>query len=146
VIQPVSLIVTLQRLVMEAAADRDFAPSHHDPEYARERGATTAYVNCDFVAALFERLLRSYTGPSGFLEHLEFRLVANATVGSTITASGAVEQVERLPDGSALVQVELRQDASGVQTAHGHARVRILPATQSIYSAVSPPPYSENRT
>ena len=36
---PFSLALTLQRLVMEAGVNRDFAPIHHDPQIARATGA-----------------------------------------------------------------------------------------------------------
>lgn len=136
---PISLRLTLQRLVMEAAADRDFAPSHHDPDYARQRGAPTAFVNFDFVAGVFERLLRTYTGPQGFLEHLDFRIDANAVAGSILVAGGTVERIEHVPgQPGTILHVALFQRADEVRTAHGRARVRLLPHDHAIVSASSP--------
>ena len=62
---PISIPVTLQRLVMEAGANRDFSLIHHDRDVARATGAPDAYMNTFFIAAMFERLLREWMGPRG---------------------------------------------------------------------------------
>ena len=57
-LDPISIPVTLQRLVMEAGANRDFSLIHHDRDVARATGAPDAYMNTFFIAGMFERLLR----------------------------------------------------------------------------------------
>jgi acyl dehydratase len=122
-----ALRLTLQRLVMEAGANRDFAPSHHDPDYARQRGAETAYANPDFVAGFFERLLREYAGPASVLIDLEFRLKRHALLGSTIRAGGQVSRLETDPAGRVVAVIDLWQRSDDTLTVVGRARVG-LPA------------------
>jgi hypothetical protein len=124
----IQLRLTLQRLVMEAGANRDFAPSHHDATYARERGANAAFANFEFVACAFERLIREYTGPTGFLEFLEFRLEGNATAGTTISAGGEITGVHVGEGRDTLIELDVWQRSDGAETARGRARVRLAPA------------------
>jgi 3-oxo-4,17-pregnadiene-20-carboxyl-CoA hydratase beta subunit len=120
---PIRLRLTLQRLVMEAAADRDFAPSHHDPDYARDRGASSAFINFELAAAMFERLLREYAGPLSVLSHLRFRLIANAAIGTTLVTGGIVRDVQSDPSGRQQVFIDVWQGADEQETARGQARV-----------------------
>ena len=46
---PFSIPLTIQRLVMEAAANRDFTPIHHDRELTRDSGAPDPYANTMLV-------------------------------------------------------------------------------------------------
>lgn len=120
----IAMHITLQRLVMEAGANRDFAPSHFDPEYARARGAPTAFANFDFISGLFERLVREYVGPRGFLELLRFRMHGNVLLGLAVTAGGKVRAVEPDGHGDLVISIDIWQ-AQEVQTATGLAKVRI---------------------
>ncbi|MPZ25617.1 MAG: acyl dehydratase [Micromonosporaceae bacterium] len=124
-----ALRLTLQRLVMEAGANRDFAPSHHDPDYARLRGADTAYANPDFVAGFFERVLREYAGPASVLVDLQFRLKRHALLGSTIRAGGQVAFLETGPDGQVVAVIDLWQRSDDTLTVVGRARVRLAAVT-----------------
>jgi acyl dehydratase len=85
-----SLIVTLQRLVMEAAANRDFAPIHFDGEAARDSGAPSPYMNTTYIETVFEVLLRSWAGLDARLEMIEFSMKAFNCVGDEISAGGCV--------------------------------------------------------
>ena len=59
---PIEIPITLQRLVMEAGANRDFSLIHHDKDVAQATGAADAYTNTFFIAGMFERLLRELDG------------------------------------------------------------------------------------
>ena len=56
----VSIPITLQRLVMEAGANRDFSLIHHDSGVARATGAPDAFANTFFLMGMFERLMREW--------------------------------------------------------------------------------------
>lgn len=87
---PFSVLLTLQRLVMEAAANRDFAPIHYDGVAARDSGAPEVYVNTTFIETLFEALLRSWAGLAARIRVIEFSMKAFNCVGDEIIASGEV--------------------------------------------------------
>ena len=90
-IGPVSIPVTLQRLVMEAGANRDFSLIHHNGEVARATGAPDAYMNTFFIAGMFERLLREWMGPRGRLKKIvTLRMKTFNAVGDTVNFHGRV--------------------------------------------------------
>jgi acyl dehydratase len=90
---PFTLVLTLQRLVMEAAANRDFAPIHFDAEAARQSGALDVYVNTTFIETLFEALLRSWAGLAARIRMIEFSMKAFNCVGDEVAACGEVVAV-----------------------------------------------------
>lgn len=59
------LPLTVQRLVMEAAANRDFVPLHHDDAAAQRTGAPAMFANTWYYMALSERHLREWVGLEG---------------------------------------------------------------------------------
>jgi acyl dehydratase len=123
-IAPFGVPLTLQRLVMEAAANRDFTPLHHDRHDARATGAPDAYANTMFIQALLEAALRTWMGSRGWLEELEIRMVAFNLVGRVVTAHGRVSKVQPDVDGGA-VWLDVWLDADGERTVVGEARVRL---------------------
>jgi hypothetical protein len=54
----IAIPITLQRLVMEAGANRDLSLIHHDTKVARATGAPDAFANTFFLMGMFERLMR----------------------------------------------------------------------------------------
>lgn len=90
-LEPISLPITLQRLVMEAGANRDFSLIHHDRDVARATGAPDAYMNTFFIAGMFERLLREWMGHRGTLISIKgLRMRVFNAVGDTVTFKGRV--------------------------------------------------------
>ena len=100
----ISIPITLQRLVMEAGANRDFSLMHHDGSIARTAGASDAFANTFFLMGMFERLVRDWAGPQarftkmGPLKMLNFNIV-----GDTMVFKGVVELVETTLKGRRLV-------------------------------------------
>ena len=126
-IQPFGVPLTLQRLVMEAAANRDFTPLHHDRDDARATGAPDAYANTMFIQAMIEAALRSWMGARGWLEELDIRMEAFNLVGTFVTACGRVTDV--IPEGdSGTACLDVWLEADGVRTVVGTARVRLATA------------------
>ena len=90
---PFSLELSLQRLVREAAVNRDFTPIHHDPAAAQHSGARTAYANTMLLQAMLEAMLRNWAGPGARIRSLEFTMRSFCYEGSTATANGVVTRV-----------------------------------------------------
>jgi acyl dehydratase len=84
------LPLTLQRLVIEAGVNRDFTPTHHDPELAVASGAPGPYANTPMILGLLEACLRTWMGIGGRLLELDFKMVRFNTVGSLMQAGGRV--------------------------------------------------------
>jgi acyl dehydratase len=82
------LDLTLQRLVMAAGSNRDFAPVHHDPMVAAASGMGAPFVNSMFVGTQLERTAMEWAGWTNRTKSLEFRLLRPAPMGSTMSTSG----------------------------------------------------------
>jgi acyl dehydratase len=109
-VPPVRLELTMQRLVMIAAANRDFAPTHVDAEAARATGAEHAYGNMMVVMALLERTVEQWAGPGARLRSLtDVRMSGFNRAGDTVTCRGEVAAVD---DEKNLVRLDLWLETS----------------------------------
>ena len=117
-----SVPLTLQRLVMEAGANRDFAPIHHDREISHATGAPDPYANTMLVQAVFEATLREWMGLAGRLCKLGFTMRAFAAAGAILSGHGRVTAV-RAAQGGGFVDLDIWTDSGGSQTATGSATV-----------------------
>lgn len=123
----VSLPMSLQRLVMLASANRDFAPIHHDPAAAAEIGASAPVVNTMFLISLAERLLVDNGGPAARALRLgPLRLLRPTPSGGTITARGVVREVVAVAGGYEIeADVEILTGPAGIVTVTGTARMAV---------------------
>jgi acyl dehydratase len=119
-VPPFTVAITLQRLVMEAGANRDFAQIHHDPAVALASGAPAVYANTTFVETLLEAALRTWTGPEARLTELEFSMTDFICVGDTVSAAGTVSET----DGRT-VRVDLWIDGERSRLVTGAATVEL---------------------
>ena len=89
------LPLTLQRLVMEAGANRDFSLIHHDREAARATGAPDAYANAFLLLGLFERLTREWGGLRARIEKLgPMTMRTFNAAGDLLSVKGRVAQLD----------------------------------------------------
>ncbi len=91
----ISIPVTLQRLVMEAGANRDLSLIHHDSKVAQATGAPDAFANTYFLMGMFERLMREWAGHSARIKKIgPLRMMIFNAVGDTIEFKGNVAAVD----------------------------------------------------
>ena len=91
----IDIPITLQRLVMEAGANRDLSLIHHDTEVAKATGAPDAFANTFFLMGMFERLLREWAGPAARIRKIgPLRMMIFNAVGDTVQFKGTVESVD----------------------------------------------------
>ncbi len=91
----ISIPITLQRLVMEAGANRDLSLIHHDNEVARATGAPDAFANTYFLMGMFERLVREWAGPRARIRKIgPLRMLVFNAVGDTVSFQGSVASVD----------------------------------------------------
>jgi acyl dehydratase len=87
--------VTATTVVIGALATRDTRPMHHDHDFAVNRNGTRdIFLNTPNQAAWFERFLTDWSGPTGRLGRMKFRMKGSVFPGDTMVLSGTVEQVE----------------------------------------------------
>ena len=94
IIKPISIPITLQRLVMEAGSNRDFSLMHHDNDVAKIIGAPDAFANTFFIMGMFERLVREWMGLKGSLKKIKSLRMTNFNCpGSVVTISGTIAEL-----------------------------------------------------
>ena len=117
-----ALPLTIQRLVMEAGANRDFTPIHHDREITRATGAPEPYANTMLIQAVLEATLREWMGLTGRIRKLRFSMRAFATAGTIMSGHGRVTAI-RAEHGGQFVDLDVWAASDGTQTATGTATV-----------------------
>ena len=106
----ISIPITLQRLVMEAGANRDLSLIHHDGDVARATGAPDAFANTYFLMGMFERLMRQWAGPRARIRKIgPLRMMIFNAVGDTIAVKGTVESVDA-DAGTTILQMWVESD------------------------------------
>jgi len=92
-LESVSIPLTLQRMVMEAGANRDLSSIHHDDKAAVATGAPGVYMNTFFIMGVIERLLRQWMGLEGQIKKIgPMRMKVFNCVGDTILFKGKVRE------------------------------------------------------
>ena len=115
------VIITARTVVQGAASTRDWQPQHHDHAWALERAGTKdIFLNTPNQAGWIERYLTDWTGPTGRLGRLKFRMRRPVFPGDTLTFNGTVSALE---DG--WVEVELLLTVADETATECTARVAI---------------------
>ena len=92
---PLSYDVTATTVVVGALATRDTRPQHHDYHFATERnGVKDIFLNSPNQLAWFERYVTDWTGPTGRLGRLSFRMIDSIFPGDTMVFTATVTSVE----------------------------------------------------
>jgi acyl dehydratase len=124
-VPPYAVELTMQRLVMEAGANRDFAPSHFDRELVRTEGREDVFANTMLLQTMFEVMLRGWMGPAGRIRKLGFRMHDVNYVDQTLSAHGVVTRcIEGPHSGSVELDIWLQTRAQG-KTTSGKAVVEL---------------------
>ena len=114
---PIAIPITLQRLVMEAGANRDLSLIHHDGGVACAIGAPDAFANTYFLMGMFERLMREWAGPAARIKKIgPLRMMIFNAVGDTVFFKGLVESVDEAA-GTVSVDMWVESDRGKTVTA-----------------------------
>jgi acyl dehydratase len=101
--------VSATLVVLGALASRDWRPMHHDKDFAQQRnGVRDIFLNTPNQAAWFERYLTDWTGPTGRLGRMRFRMKDSVFPGDRMVFRGVVEKVEEDESGCFWVEVAVR--------------------------------------
>jgi len=94
-LSPISIPITLQRLVMEAGANRDLSLMHHDRDIAQATGSPDAFANTYFILGMFERLLREWMGLKGRIKKINsLRMNTFNCPGDLLTFKAKITSIE----------------------------------------------------
>ncbi len=119
-VPPIIFNMTVYRLVVEAGANRDFEPIHHNTPYTQASGAPDMYANNVFIQGMWERTVREYIGLAGRLKKTgPFRMKIFNTVGEAVVTKGTVKR--KWQEGAEhLVELEIWSEHSrGVSVGPG---------------------------
>ncbi len=88
---PLFMPITVTRCVYLASATRDFAPHHHNSEYAQhEVQARDMFLNTPFNMGILTRFLTDWAGPRGLVQRLKLAMRENICVGDDMTINGKI--------------------------------------------------------
>jgi acyl dehydratase len=111
-VPPITINLTIARLVVEAGANRDFNQIHHNSPISKATGAPEMYANNGFIQGWWERCVREYVGLAGrFKKTGPFRMNIFNVVGETVTTSGEIKRKWE-ENGEHLVELEIRSEMS----------------------------------
>ena len=113
-------------VVLGALASRDWRPMHHDKDFAQERNGTRhVFINTPHNAAYFERYITDWTGPTGRLGRIRFRMKDSVFPGDTMVFHGRVEKVQTDDASCGWVDLALQLSVGDKTTTECTARVAI---------------------
>jgi acyl dehydratase len=110
---PLDHDVTATTVVLGALATRDWRPMHHDRDFAVHRNGTRdIFLNTPNQQAWFERYVTDWTGPTGRLGRMRFRMRDSVFPGDRMTLTGVVEDVatDERDCGWATIAISLHAD------------------------------------
>ena len=118
--------VTATTVILGALASRDWRPMHHDRDFAIERnGVKDVFMNTPNQAAWFERYLTDWSGPTGRLGRIRFRMKDSVFPGDHMVLEGVVEKVETDPDGCGWAEVAIELKVGESTMTEGRARLAL---------------------
>jgi acyl dehydratase len=118
--------VTATTVVLGALASRDWRPMHHDHDFAVNRNGTQdIFLNTPNQAAWFERFLTDWTGATGRLGRMQFRMLGSVFPGDTMVLTGVVDDVATDAQGCGWVSVRMTLAVDGDTKTTCTARIAI---------------------
>lgn len=108
VVPPLAYDVTATTVILGALATRDWRPMHHDRDFAQQRnGVKDIFLNTPNQAAWFERFVEDWTGPTGRIGRMKFRMRDSVFPGARMVFHGTVEKVGTDETGCGWVDLAL---------------------------------------
>ncbi len=118
--------VTATTIVLGALAARDWRPMHHDHDFAVNRNGTQdIFLNTPNQAAWFERFITDWTGPTGRLGRMTFRMKGSVFPGDTMAFDATVERVDTDDVGCGWVELLVSLTVDGELKTDCRARVAV---------------------
>jgi acyl dehydratase len=82
--------ISYERVVMNAATTWDYIPWHFDPDYARNNGHPTIFVNTMHLAGFVDRIATDWTGPYSRVVRRKVTLQNSIYAGDSMVGRGRV--------------------------------------------------------
>jgi acyl dehydratase len=82
--------ISYERVVMNSATTWDYIPWHFDPDYARNNGHPTIFVNTMHLAGFIDRIATAWAGPYSRVVRRKVTLVDSIYAGDAMVGRGRV--------------------------------------------------------
>jgi acyl dehydratase len=105
-IPPVTLEITLRRLIVNTGASWDTFPGHFDREYARSHGHEDVFANTSLILAFADRVITDWAGPRTRIARRRLSMGRPVHPGDVLRGEGVVTDV-RQDRSLQLVDVEI---------------------------------------
>ena len=113
-------------VVLGALGTRDWRPMHHDRDFAQNRsGVRDIFLNTPNLAHWFERYLTDWSGATGRLGRMKFRMRGSVFAGDRMTFRGKVEKVATDETGCAWADVDVEVLVEGKPMTTCSARIAL---------------------
>lgn len=99
--------VTATTIVMGAAAARDWQPQHHDSAWAKRVGTQDIFLNTPAQGGWISRYVTDWTGPTGRIARLGYRMKSPIYPGDLMVLAGTVSKVYRDQTGCCWVDLSV---------------------------------------
>ena len=98
--------ISYQRVVMNAGATWDYVPWHYHPDYARDNGHPTIFVNTMHLAGFIDRIATGFGGPRSRVVRRKVSLLGSVYAGDSMVGRGRVTG-KRVDAARYLVDLEI---------------------------------------
>jgi hypothetical protein len=106
--------VSATTVILGALATRDWRPMHHDKDFAQNRnGVRDVFMNTPNQAAWFERYVTDWTGPTGRLGRMRFRMHDSVFPNDHMVFQGTVSGVASDDAGCAWADLDVKLTVKG---------------------------------
>jgi len=123
---PLNKEVSATTVVLGALASRDWRPMHHDYDFAVNRNGTRdIFLNTPNQAAWFERFITDWTGPTGRLGRMTFRMRDSVYPHETMTFTAEVTGTKIDEIGCGWAELDVTLTAGGRIATLCHVRVAL---------------------
>ena len=100
--------ISYQRVVMNAGATWDYFPGHYEPEYARNDGHPTIFVNTMHIAGFIDRVATDWAGQYSRVVRRKMKVLGSIYAGDSMVGRGRiVRKREETLDGTTRYLVDL---------------------------------------
>jgi len=82
--------ISYERVVMNAATTWDYVPWHYNPQYAKDHGHPTIFVNTMHLAGFVDRIATDFCGPYSRVVRRKLSLLGSIYAGDSMVARGLV--------------------------------------------------------
>jgi len=103
-------LISYERVVMNAGTTWDYVPWHYNPQYAKDHGHPTIFVNTMHLAGFVDRIATDYGGPDSRVMRRRVSLLGSIYAGDSMVGRGSVvgKRIETAGDTSRyLVDLEV---------------------------------------